>query len=256
MSDELSNLLAETARLSKRIPDDITFYATMYPEIQEKLQSIRKRLLKSLNALLAVSAKDSDYAQSIHDLEDLEDHYQSVVVNTVDDLFEEADQLFDEIRRQKAKTVQPPTAHQEAESFLAQHLPSSSTTSAAVTTSNASVILSKTDKKPVKAEKTQPKHVLDRSLRYAGHIMKPQIRFEDDIDNSHAPFLPKLKFKHNARVPYEPGQSEAQSLPDHVRDHMKSLGLSDDDAGYADVYLLFLLKLVGIRIRMNLKLRI
>ena len=37
-------------------------------------------------------------------------------------------------------------------------------------------------------------------VHYNSSLEKPQLLFKDCIDNSHSPFQPKLKIKHNAQT--------------------------------------------------------
>eukprot|EP00842_Homolaphlyctis_polyrhiza_P005316 jgi/Hompol1/5786/HPOL_004698-RA len=55
-------------------------------------------------------------------------------------------------------------------------------------------------------------------------IAKPQLLFADEIDNSNTPFVPKITFKYNARVPLD---HESADLATPVKEHLATLGSSD-----------------------------
>jgi hypothetical protein len=52
-----------------------------------------------------------------------------------------------------------------------------------------------------------PAGPLPKNWKNALHLPKPQFKFIDAIDNSDHPFVPKLKEKLNARVPFKLGKS-------------------------------------------------
>ena len=47
----------------------------------------------------------------------------------------------------------------------------------------------------------------ENALKYKFSTMKPQLSFPDKVDNSDAPFQPRLKIKHNAQVEWNPNGS-------------------------------------------------
>lgn len=65
---------------------------------------------------------------------------------------------------------------------------------------------------------------LPNNLTHAAHIMKPQLKFQEPVDNSNTPFIPKLTSKPNAKVPLQL-EKEAPAIPDAFKDHIQDLGL-------------------------------
>ena len=49
-------------------------------------------------------------------------------------------------------------------------------------------------------------------VKYNDAVEKPQLRFKDFVDNSDAPFVPRLKIKHNALVEWNPAGRFGHSL--------------------------------------------
>ena len=42
---------------------------------------------------------------------------------------------------------------------------------------------------------------------HSRNVPRPQVRFQDQIDNSNSPFIPRLKEKPNAKVPLPDGET-------------------------------------------------
>lgn len=65
-----------------------------------------------------------------------------------------------------------------------------------------------------------PKHV---NFLYAQNIPRPQVRFEDKIDNSnHTPWEPKITYKPNAQRPL--GHGNGEDISEEMKEHLGSLG--------------------------------
>jgi exosome complex exonuclease RRP6 len=63
---------------------------------------------------------------------------------------------------------------------------------------------------------------------HAQNIQRPQLRFEDKVDNSNTtPSIRKIKVKYHAKKPLDDGMPSSGQLTPEMAMHIKSLGITD-----------------------------
>jgi exosome complex exonuclease RRP6 len=153
------------------LPPDLDFYMAASPSVGQQIRSLRKELLQTTNSFLFFVSPGED---PFEDFEDFADRRETVIIDAADQLLEKADTCMDEVRGMPRRVGAPVVA-------------SSSTSSG--------------PKEPSPTNKKAQRDMLDQRLRYASHIRKPQLKFEETIDNSNSRFVPKIRVKPNAKVP-------------------------------------------------------
>lgn len=59
----------------------------------------------------------------------------------------------------------------------------------------------------------------------AKNIRRPQLEFEDKVDNTNTPFVRRIKYKPNALRPLNFGLPGSDDISDAMAQHVKSLGI-------------------------------
>jgi len=165
-----SALLATKA--STLLPPDIPFHRSVDNGFGKLIDSTSEKALGLTNRLLSLVSSSTKTSGSrgkgklrLEDQADVADRFESLVVDALDQLLENADICLDEfLGRNKSH-------------------PTASTTG------------------PLASKKTsKDRSRLEYSLTHAAHIPKPQINFRQPFNN-HSLWSPTLKHKYNAQVP-------------------------------------------------------
>ncbi|KAG2173280.1 hypothetical protein INT43_004654 [Umbelopsis isabellina] len=169
--------LTGATRAANAIPiSDLGYYRSLDRDFAKTLDSCSEKVLKLSNSMLKyASVEESESASRFHDVDDVLDRY-GVAIDVVDNLLEKADVGLDELRGKRNRT-EP--------------------------------VMNQTD--PVVAQ-VATKGKNDYKMLHAQNIIRPQLRFKDTIDNSsNTPFIPKLTFKPNNKVPLDPNIADLAS---------------------------------------------
>ncbi|KAJ3100987.1 Exosome component 10 [Phlyctochytrium planicorne] len=186
----LSSASASSQFLGTR---DLLFYKSSCPEFSKLLDNAGEKILGLCTQLLSRGNKS---IRPLEELDDVVDRYDEVV-DAVDVFLEKADICLDDALGKK-KTV---------------GVGNTPVQSAPVVVKIKSAVGSQREN--------------DYQVVHAQNITRPQLLFEDKIDNSNTPFVRKLGFKDNAMRPLDEGMpSSGQISPDMVQ-HIKTLGITD-----------------------------
>ncbi|KAJ1977819.1 exosome nuclease subunit [Dimargaris verticillata] len=161
---------------------DVSFEKTIDGEFADRLTQTTQHILKWTNRALNVAGAES--VSSYEDVDSVAANFDPVV-DVVDNLMEKTDAVLDDIAAGRRSGAY---GHQH-ENMLKQSAPIVTQVTAASGTRQ-----------------------LDYKLIHAQNIVRPQLKFREDIDNSAtAPFAWKLQDKPNALVPLE--ESAARGEP-------------------------------------------
>uniref|UniRef100_A0A7S3UZH7 HRDC domain-containing protein n=1 Tax=Aplanochytrium stocchinoi TaxID=215587 RepID=A0A7S3UZH7_9STRA len=204
----LYNALVHGTKASNSLPgdeEDYSYYASL-PEFKDKIGNFRKRIV-NLIYKFASRVDSSDELFKLHELIDADPaDFETFepVADVVDLLLENVDSYLDEARR-----------HSDNLSGLEKSNPSIN--------ANAQVEVSKSELvRDVRAG-------LNGVITHDANIQRPQMNFDDAIDNSRSPFIPKLKHKVHAIVPL-PENGLAPMLPEEKEGESRdSLYHNNDD---------------------------
>ncbi|KAK2465781.1 hypothetical protein APHAL10511_002325 [Amanita phalloides] len=198
-SQKLQQAALKATRIAVQIPSDVSFHRTMDTNLSKDLDDFSTRLLSLTNRLLSLASTVDSTASSrdkgkarLQSQDHVVDHFQSVVVDCMDQLMERTDICLDD--------------------FLGRTKPPAIAVNPTPATSKKSI------SKPKQA--IQSGH-LDPALQHASHIPKPQLSFKRKIDNSDAPWYPSLTHKYNAKVPlgYDYRDSQDQDSESSIQTH-------------------------------------
>lgn len=198
--ESLKNAAMEAVLRSQDLPDDITFHMSVSPEVSQRVIALRKDILDSVNALMGFLSRDPNQVAPLQNLEDIEDHFNPMVVDVVDDLLEYTDRHLDQVVKQHSRSRKIDKSQdlsEAAQEFLKSQIGSLVTKEKGITDVPDSKIT---------ALSPASKKLEENNWQYQSHLMKPQLRFQAPIDNSNSPFIPLLREKLNARVPYTKGK--------------------------------------------------
>ncbi|KAG0325020.1 exosome nuclease subunit [Dissophora globulifera] len=156
--------LVQATKAANAIPaGDVSFYRTLDRTFAADMDEASTSTLDLCNRLLRQAG--GPVARQLKDSDDVSDHF-SIVVDVVDNMLEKVDLAMDEMRDPRKKG-----------------------TAASVTMPQGApiVAVAKSDK-------------LEYKYYHAQNIARPQLRFQDQVDNSSSPFVRKIKHKPNAQV--------------------------------------------------------
>ncbi|KAJ3037454.1 Exosome component 10 [Rhizophlyctis rosea] len=195
-ADAVFKSLVEVTKASAFLsPGDLAFYRSSSHDFSERLRVVSDDLLELYNQLVLHAAAEAtagdDRVVRYEDVDDVVDRYDHVV-DVVDNLLEKADICLDEVTGANKKTA-PGT-------FMKQSAP---------------VALQLAHK--------------GKDVKYvqATNIVRPQLRFEDKIDNSNNPFVRKITYKPNALRPLDYGLPGSSDISPEMEQHVKTLGITD-----------------------------
>ncbi|KII90883.1 hypothetical protein PLICRDRAFT_39491 [Plicaturopsis crispa FD-325 SS-3] len=171
---QLQGAALKAIKNSVSLPSDLAFHRSIDSELAKELDAFSSRVLSVTNDLLAlVSTVDASQAgrgkgkQKLQSQDDVVDRFESLIVESMDQLLERADMSLDEYL---GKTKAPAIAIN-----------------------------------PPKPAASKNPHAsrgrLDPVIQHASHIPKPQAKFKTKADNSASPWYPRLDHKYNAQVP-------------------------------------------------------
>jgi exosome complex exonuclease RRP6 len=164
ITDKLFKAVVSTAKATQfLIPTEYSFYKSSDKNFSKSIKNTNKTLLDICNR--CINYVNNTQGQAFTDINDFNDNYNDII-EVMDNLLEKADVCIDEITG-KRKTY------------------------------NTSGII-KTN--PLVAQ-MNIEGDNDYKLLHAQNILRPQLKFEDKIDNSNNPAPLKIKFKPNAKVP-------------------------------------------------------
>ncbi|KAF7979235.1 hypothetical protein HWV62_43202 [Athelia sp. TMB] len=181
--------------LSLPSPADMAFHRSMDPDIAKELDAFSFRVLDVANNLLRLveTAKtgrtnSTGIGRKLEDQDDVVDSFQSIIVDAMDQLLERADMSID--------------------SHLGRNKP-------------PAIVVNPIE--PPKQKPAAPRGRLDPALLHAANIVKPQLRFPIQPNNTDdgIPWRPLINHKYNARVPlgYVFTDSDSESLDVHQTSH-------------------------------------
>ncbi|WVQ97195.1 hypothetical protein IAU59_004305 [Kwoniella sp. CBS 9459] len=191
LTSALDSLTTHAAALPDK--SDLSFHRTLDRKFAKDLDSASDRLLKLTERLLSLvdhsqrSAVEKGKAKArvgvnkgsrrkLEDEDDVVDGFRQSVVGVVDGLLEDADSSLDDLRGEKKKAaiaIKPALA-----AAAGQKLP---------------------------GPFSKPRERLPLSIFHASDIPKPQLLFDDQVDNfpSSGPWKPSMTFKPHAMVPLD-----------------------------------------------------
>ncbi|KAH8077042.1 hypothetical protein BXZ70DRAFT_1013066 [Cristinia sonorae] len=175
-NSQLQIAVLKATKNAAALPADTAFYASLDKELSQELDASSSRVLSLTNKLLRlVETADSGAARGrkrarLESVEDVQDRFRSLVVDSLDLLLERTDTRLDEVRG----LLKPP----------------------AIAVTPGLNQPQKSTKHPVIPGR------LDPALQNASHLLKPQRLFKRTVDNSnYSTWQPSLKHKYNAQVP-------------------------------------------------------
>ncbi|RKO89706.1 NUC016 domain-containing protein [Blyttiomyces helicus] len=200
----LFEALMDTTRATQFLnPAELDFYKASSPGFDSRLQNAGDRILVLCNKLIAHAADSSasgrralakrDAAGFGND-EDLVERFDEVV-DVVDNLLEMADVNLDEVTGRLLKTAPklPPT--------------------------QSAMVLQ------VASRSGGPRSSVN--VIHSANIQRPQLHFEDRIDNSNRPFVRRITHKPNAKRPLDYGLPGSDDISPEMRSHLETLRISD-----------------------------
>ncbi|KAJ3210590.1 exosome nuclease subunit [Dinochytrium kinnereticum] len=187
----LSSATTSSAFLGTR---DLIFFKSSCPELTSVLDSTGEKILNMCNQIMTRGTKR---LKAFEELDDVVDRYDEVI-DIVDSLLEKADICLDEAKGKNKKNGQGNTPLQ------------------------AAPVVMKLKSSGVNARQTDYYQVV-----HAQNITRPQLLFEDKIDNTNTPFIRRLKEKHNAMKPLDDGMPSSGQLTPEMVQHIKTLGITD-----------------------------
>ncbi|CAG8571093.1 7725_t:CDS:2 [Ambispora gerdemannii] len=171
---------------------EINFLRSVDRSAAKTLDTTGNKILSLINRLVANSgllpATVTTGGPLLGNAEDIENKF-SDIVEVIDSALEKADVCLDEYTGRAKEIAVPITA---------------STPVVAQLSTNA-----------------------DTRILYAKNILRPQLRFLDTIDNSRAPFVPKIKEKPNATMPLQTNPADGDSM---------TIDIIDDSFGFPHPY--------------------
>ncbi|KAI8913114.1 ribonuclease H-like domain-containing protein [Powellomyces hirtus] len=195
--NDLFSALAQTTKAATYLsPTELGFYKASAEGFEENLSRTSENILALCNQLLtytsAGSAGSDRTLTPFEDADDVTDRFPAVV-DAVDNLLEKADVCLDQVTgRIKANA---------SNNAVAQ---------------TAAVIM-----------QVQTKHNSIRNVVHAQNIVRPQLSFEDKVDNSNAQFVRKITHKPNARQPLDYGLPGSEDISPEMGAHLRTLGITD-----------------------------
>lgn len=203
--------LGEVTKASQFLsPTELGFYKASSPDFEDRLANVGEQLLGLCNVFLVHSGGvASDRGVVFEDVDELTDRF-ATVVDTVDNLLEKADVCLDEVTGRIKKNA-PGNVPGQGEAVIMQ------------------------------VEKNNRLH----NVVHAQNILRPQLKFDDKIDNSNRPFVRKITHKPNALRPLDYGMPGSGDISPEMGDHLRTLGITDASSSrYRYGYLGFLLYLL------------
>ncbi|GAM21379.1 hypothetical protein SAMD00019534_045540 [Acytostelium subglobosum LB1] len=166
----LGNLIS-AIKISNQLPldEDYSYYTT-YPVFKNKMNQLGNRLLTLTQRFVTFeNQKNNPHIFEKHTAEDVDDISELFpsVVDVVDTIIDKVDGFTDQI--DKSQTSSQP---------------------------NIYIATSKIASKGGKSN--------EYNMFYGANIQRPQMKFEEPVDNSIYPFIPKIQEKPNAMVPLDP----------------------------------------------------
>ncbi|KAJ3277430.1 Exosome component 10 [Borealophlyctis nickersoniae] len=196
--ESLFSALMGTTKASHFLtPADVPFYRTSSREFDTRLQGVADSLLKMSNDLLAHSLGPADKGIRYEDLDDVMDRFDHVV-DTVDTLLERADMALDEFAGRIKKNAAVGNIPGQTGAVMLQ------------------VPLARQGRRS------------DFNVVHAQNIMRPQLKFEDKIDNSNRPFIRKIINKPNALRPLDYGLPGSEEMTPEMSQHLKTMGITSE----------------------------
>ncbi|KAF9524119.1 hypothetical protein CPB83DRAFT_861782 [Crepidotus variabilis] len=190
LNANLQSSALNATRKSAALPADIGFHKSLDHDLAQSLDAVSERVLSVTNKLLSlVSTVDQTKGvqgkgkAKLQIRDDVVDNFQSLIVNSMDHLLENADICMDNLL---GKNKAPAIATK----------------------------LKPAEKTSVKKNPLQkPRN--DIVIQHAAHLPKPQLSFKRVPDNTDAPWYPTLSHKYNAKVPlghiYDDGSAGSSS---------------------------------------------
>ncbi|KAI8819182.1 ribonuclease H-like domain-containing protein [Fimicolochytrium jonesii] len=177
-------------------PNELGFYKASVEGFDESLTNAGDQLLEACNRLLKHSTSKavptSDRVRPFEDADDVTDRF-AAVVDTVDHLLEKADMNLDKVTGRIKKNAPGNVPGQSAPVIM----------------------------------QVQTKQNTFRKVVHAQNISRPQLSFEDKVDNSNTPFVRKITQKPNAKRPLDYGLPGSADLTPEMSAHLRSLGITD-----------------------------
>lgn len=202
VSAALMNMVCGGAQLSRKLPEgeDMRFFMSVEPELRPLYEEAKRNCLTLAQKLMDLNAAGTKSRvpniTSSEDVDELLALYPAVVENSTDPLVENVVSYFDHKSGINALSEAPVTATTD---FVVR-------------------------------QNSRSYHLVHRE-----GVERPQIHF-DKVDNSKAPFVPKIAEKPNSLKPLaecfkasEPNHAnpvEKVALPSDVQSHISSLGLT------------------------------
>lgn len=207
--NSLFSALAQVTKSSQfLVPSELGFYKASAEGFGQRLSNASDQLLGLCNRLLlhaaAGSALQADRVSPFEDADDVTDRF-AAVVDTVDNLLEKADVCLDQVTG-RIKMNAPGNIPGQSAPVIMQ-----------VPTKNTY------------------RHVV-----HAQNIVRPQLKFEDKVDNSNAHFVRKIAYKPNALRPLDYGLPGSGDISAEMGAHLRTLGITDASSSHfrqASLYL-------------------
>ncbi|KAJ3015732.1 exosome nuclease subunit [Thoreauomyces humboldtii] len=196
-SGDLFKALGQVTLASKfLVPGELGYLRASADGFEERLSAASDNLLSLCNRLLVHAAPGSatrtdNRFRAFQDAEDVTNGF-SAVVDTVDNLLEKADVCLDQVTGRGKRTA--PNAAPQGAAVLVQ----------------------------VSTKRTEGRRVFT-----ATNIARPQLSFEDKVDNSNQHFVSKLTYKPNARQPLDYGLPGSKDISSDMGAHLRTLGITD-----------------------------
>ncbi|KAG5642308.1 hypothetical protein DXG03_003028 [Asterophora parasitica] len=172
----------KATRNALALPNDVAFHRSMDSAFARDLDGFSSRVLSLTNKVLAlVATADATSLRKgkgkLENQDDVVDSFQSLVVDSMDQLLERTDICLDE--------------------FLGRTKPPA--------------IVVNPIAQPTK--KVAPRGHIDPVIQHASHLQKPQLSFKRRAENNDSPWYPSLPHKYNAQVPlgYEYRDADADT---------------------------------------------
>ncbi|KAJ3391974.1 Exosome component 10 [Lobulomyces angularis] len=176
---------------------DLNFNRASDPEFAENLNKKSDRILNACNKLLSYVDPTFNMENNFTELEQVVDNFDRVV-DWTDSLLEKSDTLIDEISG-KGRNYISRHLKQQTSTILTIDLPKSKSSS----------------------------NVNKRQFIYSQNIRRPQLEFEDKVENSNTPYIRKIKYKPNAKRELSFGLPGSDDISKEMSQHVKTLGITD-----------------------------
>ncbi|KAJ3085753.1 Exosome component 10 [Quaeritorhiza haematococci] len=200
-SGTLFNALVQLTKATANLnPSDLPFYKSTSSSFGKELPKTAQQILGLCNDLLLYTDVEAGGSASIdthnapfyEDVDDVTDNFDGVV-DVLDNLLEKTDVCLDEITGRKRK---------EDSTVFSQSAPMLIVQQAGAGNS-------------------------ERKYIHAHNILRPQLKFEDRLDNGNTPFVRKITYKPNALQPLDYGLPGSADISSEMSQHIKTLGITD-----------------------------